>query len=85
MGVFPILIVPGNSTISFLSYLQIPKIRPAALGRLAKSERTVSRAYGGSRCATCTRSRVLRAFIIEEQKIVKKVLLEKMKSKKETA
>lgn len=62
------------------SLLQIPKVRPAELARLAKSERTVSRAYGGSRCAGCTRSRILRAFIIEEQKIVKKVLLEKMKS-----
>lgn len=40
----------------------------------------MSRAYGGSRCAPCTRGRIMRAFIIEEQKIVKKVLLEKMKS-----
>ena len=34
----------------------------------------MSRAYGGSRCATCVRQRIVRAFLIEEQKIVKKVL-----------
>ncbi|EKU21637.1 hypothetical protein NSK_005100 [Nannochloropsis salina CCMP1776] len=48
---------------------------------LHKRERTVSRAYGGSRCASCVRSRIVRAFLIEEQKIVKRVLNEK-KSKK---
>ena len=41
---------------------------------LHKRERTVSRAYGGSRCAKCVRERVVRAFLIEEQKIVKSVL-----------
>ena len=47
-----------------------------------KRERTVSRAYGGSRCAKCVRQRVVRAFLIEEQKIVKKVLQEKLAGKK---
>jgi large subunit ribosomal protein L34e len=47
-------------------------------------EKTVSRAYGGSRCHKCVRSRIVRAFLIEEQKISKKVLAEKSKkSKKE--
>lgn len=49
---------------------------------ISHSARTVNRAYGGSRCAQCTRQRILRAFIIEEQKIVKKVLQEKVKSAK---
>lgn len=57
--------------------LQIPKVRPSALHRLPKSARTVSRAYGGSRCAPCTRSRIMRAFIIEEAKIVRQVLQRK--------
>ncbi|KAJ1394928.1 ribosomal protein L34 [Ochromonadaceae sp. CCMP2298] len=49
----------------------------------AKSrEKTVSRAYGGSRCHTCVRQRIIRAFLIEEQKIGKKVLAEKMKKTK---
>ncbi len=30
----------------------------------------------GSRCANCVKDRVVRAFLIEEQKIVKKVLKE---------
>lgn len=34
----------------------------------------MSRAYGGSRCGTCVRQRIVRAFLIEEQKIVKSVL-----------
>jgi large subunit ribosomal protein L34e len=42
--------------------------------RVSKRQKTVQRAYGGSRCANCVKSRVLRAFLIEEQKIVKKVL-----------
>ena len=42
--------------------------------RLSKCKKNVSRAYGGSRCATCVRSRIVRAFLVEEQKIVKKVI-----------
>jgi large subunit ribosomal protein L34e len=42
-----------------------------------KREKTVTRAYGGSRCANCVRQRIVRAFLVEEQKIVKKVLAEK--------
>jgi Ribosomal protein L34e len=51
--------------------------------RTAKSkDKTVSRAYGGSRCHVCVRQRIVRAFLIEEQKIVKKVLAEKQKKSK---
>ncbi len=42
----------------------------------------MARPYGGSRCAHCVKDRVLRAFIVEEQKIVKKVLMEKLKAGK---
>eukprot|EP00178_Gracilaria_changii_P009989 TRINITY_DN29081_c0_g1_i1.p2 TRINITY_DN29081_c0_g1~~TRINITY_DN29081_c0_g1_i1.p2 ORF type:complete len:150 (-),score=23.28 TRINITY_DN29081_c0_g1_i1:168-617(-) len=42
--------------------------------RASRREKTVSRAYGGSRCAKCVRERIVRAFLIEEQKIVKRVL-----------
>ena len=41
---------------------------------MSKRQKNVSRAYGGSRCAACVRQRIVRAFLIEEQKIVKKVL-----------
>ena len=52
----------------------IPCVRPAALHRLSKRQKHVTRAYGGSRCAKCVRERILRAFLLEEQKIVKRVL-----------
>ena len=57
-------------------------MRPHKYALIPKHERTVNRAYGGSRCAHCTRERIMRAFIIEEQKIVKKVLLEKLRAGK---
>lgn len=53
---------------------QIPALRPSEYKRISKRQKNVSRAYGGSRCATCVRQRIVRAFLIEEQKIVKKVL-----------
>ena len=55
--------------------------RPKELKNMKKRERTVSRAYGGSRCANCVKARIMRAFLIEEQKIVKKVTMEKMAKK----
>ncbi|KAJ1990321.1 60S ribosomal protein L34B [Dimargaris cristalligena] len=51
-----------------------PALRPREYARLSHCKKSVSRAYGGSRCANCVRTRIVRAFLIEEQKIVKKVL-----------
>lgn len=48
--------------------MQIPRARPYDYKLMKKSQRTVSRAYGGVLCAACLRERVMRAFIIEEQK-----------------
>merc|ERR1712170_327536 len=56
----------------------LPRLRPIEYSRLKKRERRFNRAYGGSRCASCVRTRVVRAFLIEEQKCVKQVLAEKM-------
>merc|ERR1712066_290239 len=61
----------------------LPRLRPTEYRRLKKRERRVNRAYGGSRCAACVRSRVVRAFLIEEQKCVKQVLAEKLSTSKE--
>ncbi|XP_073166276.1 large ribosomal subunit protein eL34-like [Lepidochelys kempii] len=47
---------------------------PKVLTRLLKTKKHVSRAYGGSMCAKCVHDRIKRAFLIEEQKIVVKVL-----------
>lgn len=58
----------------------VPALRPKEYARLKPSQRTVSRAYGGSRCATCVKGRILRAFLCEEHKLVKKVLKDKVNS-----
>eukprot|EP00033_Pygsuia_biforma_P000100 GCRY01000127.1.p1 GENE.GCRY01000127.1~~GCRY01000127.1.p1 ORF type:complete len:126 (+),score=15.48 GCRY01000127.1:45-380(+) len=52
----------------------IARLRPREYSQVSKRSKTVSRAYGGSRCAACVRQRIMRAFLVEEQKIVKRVL-----------
>lgn len=54
---------------------QLPARRPSEISnkRLAKRHKTVNRAYGGCLAAGVVRERIIRAFLIEEQKIVKKV------------
>merc|ERR1711941_265327 len=49
----------------------IPHLRPKEYSRLSKNQKTVSRAYGGSRCGGCVRERILRAFLVEEQREAK--------------
>ena len=41
---------------------------------MAHSKKTVHRAYGGVLSGGAVRDRIVRAFLVEEQKIVKKVL-----------
>merc|ERR1711871_1029811 len=55
----------------------LPQMRPIEYKRIAKPKKSVARAYGGSRCAKCVKQRIVRAFLIEEQKIVKQVLKQK--------
>lgn len=62
--------------------LQIPALRPREYAQISRPKKTVQRAYGGSRCANCVKDRVVRAFLIEEQKIVKKVMKEAEKKEK---
>merc|ERR1712125_95486 len=54
----------------------IPHLRPKEYSRLPKSQKSVSRAYGGSRCGNCVRERILRAFLVEEQREAKASALE---------
>lgn len=64
---------------------QIPATRPkeAARGRAPKRAKTVRRAYGGHLAHSVVKERIVRAFLVEEQKIVKKVLkLQKAKAEK---
>eukprot|EP00178_Gracilaria_changii_P018212 TRINITY_DN51900_c0_g1_i1.p1 TRINITY_DN51900_c0_g1~~TRINITY_DN51900_c0_g1_i1.p1 ORF type:complete len:130 (+),score=1.40 TRINITY_DN51900_c0_g1_i1:3-392(+) len=49
-------------------------VRPFALARMPKRLKTVFRTYGGVRCHKCVRARIIRAFLVEEQRIVLRVL-----------
>lgn len=63
---------------------QIPHLRPAEYkrSRLSRNRRTVNRAYGGVLSGAAVKERIIRAFLVEEQKIVKKVLkIQKAKEK----
>lgn len=52
----------------------VAKVRPKKLQKLSKRQKKVYRAYGGSRCGKCVKTRIVRAFLTEEEKIVAKVL-----------
>ncbi|XP_073739115.1 large ribosomal subunit protein eL34-like [Callorhinus ursinus] len=47
---------------------------PTFLGDCLKLKKHISRADGGSMCAKCVGDRIKQAFLVEEQKIVVKVL-----------
>lgn len=55
----------------------IQHLRPKEYRGISKRQKTVSRAYGGNKCAGCVRDRIVRAFLVEERKIVKTVLKNK--------
>ena len=58
----------------------IPALR--RLNSVSRTKLSVTRSYGGSRCASCVRRRILRAFLQEEKKAVKKVIQAKNASAK---
>ena len=49
----------------------LPGIKHHKPGSGRRSNNRVIRVYGGSRCHSCVKMRIMRAFFIEEQKIVK--------------
>nr|ALS04452.1 60S ribosomal protein L34 [Acartia pacifica] len=64
--------------------LKIKGVKPATnqeKTRMSKRLKTVSRSYGGVLSHQAVRDKIVRAFLIEEQKIVMKVM--KAKGKKE--
>mmetsp|Transcript_5799 Transcript_5799/g.6997 ORF Transcript_5799/g.6997 Transcript_5799/m.6997 type:complete len:123 (-) Transcript_5799:114-482(-) len=63
----------------------ISTLRPREYAQVSKTHKTVQRAYGGSRCANCVKERIVRAFLIEEQKIVKRVLKEQQEKEQKAA
>lgn len=62
------------SSFFVLFFSGIQHLRPKQYRGVSKRQKVVSRAYGGNKCHTCVRDRVVRAFLIEERKIVKNVL-----------
>ncbi|WEW58910.1 hypothetical protein PRK78_004378 [Emydomyces testavorans] len=62
--------------LTYFDLFKIPALRPREYSQISRPKKTVTRAYGGSRCGNCVKDRIVRAFLIEEQKIVKKVLKE---------
>jgi large subunit ribosomal protein L34e len=40
-----------------MKLLGVPALRPKEYSQISKRQKSVSRAYGGSRCANCVRSR----------------------------
>ena len=69
-------------TLTRRSFPQVPALRPREYAKISRPKKTVQRTYGGSRCSNCVKDRVVRAFLIEEQKIVKKVLKENQAKKR---
>ena len=63
----------------------VATLRPRQYASISKTQKSVSRIYGGSRCSNCVKERITRAFLIEEQKIVKKVVKEQTEAAKKEA
>jgi len=62
----------------------VPHLRPTKYARLSHSKKTVNRAYGGVLSGGAVRDRIVRAFLVEEQRIVKRVIkLQAAKEKSE--
>ena len=51
----------------------IPAVSSCKVKALSKNKKTVARAYGGVLSGGAVRSRIIRAFLVEERKVVKKV------------
>merc|ERR1712154_699923 len=49
----------------------IAHLRPKEYSRIPRRQKSVSRAYGGRRCGGCVRQRILRAFLVEENREAK--------------
>jgi large subunit ribosomal protein L34e len=55
----------------------IKRMTPRQFSNSKKRQRTVSRVYGGAVCAGCVKTRIMRAFLLEEHKAVKKLMSDK--------
>ena len=60
----------------------LSRLRSSEARHVPSSTRSITRAYGGNLCHSCLHDRILRAFLAEEQKIVKSVAAAKVAAKK---
>ena len=60
----------------------LPGVKHHKPGSGRRCDNRVIRAYGGSRCHSCVKGRIMRAFFIHEQRIVKRVVAEAAKAAK---
>lgn len=63
----------------------IASLRSRQYATISKTKKTVSRAYGGKLSANSVKERIVRAFLIEEQKVVKRVVKEQTEAAKKDA
>lgn len=63
----------------------IPSLRPFEYKNLEKRKRTVSRAYGGVLSAGAVKTRIIRAFIAEEARVLRAILKTRAKAEKNAA
>ena len=59
----------------------IPVLTKSKFKALPKTQRTVSRPYGGSLCGGAVRSRIMRAFFNEEMRVIKQAAQARRKNK----
>lgn len=60
----------------------VATLRSRQYATISKTKKSVSRAYGGKLSANSVKERIVRAFLIEEQKIVKRVVKEQTEAAK---
>ena len=61
----------------------IKQLRPKDFRRLPRRQRSVSRPYGGVLSHKTVRDKIVRAFLIEEVKLMKKIMSKKKEKKTE--
>jgi len=54
----------------------LPSMRPREYSRINRKDRTISRAYGGVLTHSVVKDRIIRAFLSEEVKVIKKKMQE---------
>jgi len=59
----------------------IPHLKPKSFKKLSKPKKTVARAYGGSKSGEAVKTKITRAFLLDELKELKKIKTSKVHKK----